>query len=611
MTASTDRLHDLLRRTGVFGGLAPSVLDEVVAELELVPLDSGDIVMAVGEEPDALYVIVSGRLGISPAGDDTTNRISSGRGQTVGELGLLTGEPRTATVQALRDTLVARLSRDAFGALLRRHPEAMVQHFAAPIITRLRTGSDDADRTAGLVVALVPADATVPQRDVSEALVRALATFGPTVHLDRDRVDAQLGSSGIASITREDPRNDDLVLWLNEQEASDAIVCYEADPQLTPWTKRCLRQADLVLVVAAAESSPEPGPVERWLAEDPGSRRSDRAVLLIHPPGTAGARWTSRWTAPRDLRACYHARRGSDEDYLRVARLLTGHGVGLVLSGGGARALAHIGVIRALAEAGVPVDAVAAVSGGAIVAGLLAMGHDADAITARARAAIDRIDYTLPVHALTSGRNWTNSMRTLFGRTAIEDLWIPFTCHSANLSEGQAEVHASGSLMHAVRASTAIPGLLPPVFHDGDVLVDGGLVDNLPTARMRAMPGIERVIAVDVGSADPDWVVPPFDYSLSGWGSLWQRLSPWERTATSAPRLAETLMRSISITNTATTKDAAGRVDWYLRPPVEGFGLLDFAAIGELAAVGHASTREQLIETPPRFLATHALGSSL
>lgn len=593
------RLNHVLILTGIFKGLSPAVLQDIQSELELMTVASGEVVMRNGDPSDALYIIIGGRLRVvsEASGVEQAYVVDSRRGQTVGEIGLITGERRTATVFALRDSLLARLSQDSFRKLLQKYPEAMLSQFAAPIIARLRHQVAGAilKTSAATTIALIAADSQVSLHDFTNRLTAALAELGLTQKLNSEQCAAQLGAPDVANLSEDDPLNERFVFWLNEQEATHDYVVYETDDDLTGWTKRCIRQADMILIVGFASASPQLCEAESFLMNDADNEPKSRCLILLNDGATPLPRETNRWLANRSVHAHYHVRMGETADYLRIGRLITGHGVGLVLSGGGARALAHIGVIQALEAGGVPIDVIGTVSGGAIVAGLWAMGFSIAEIKQKCRQVTDRVDYTLPLHALTSGRNWTNAMKRLFGDVMIEDLWRPFFCVSTNLSRAKLERHESGSLMHAVRASTAIPGILPPVFHGGEILVDGGLINNLPADLMRARPDVGQVIAVHVGTADSAPNIQPFDYAVSGWKSLLRWLSPWSVNS-SAPAISEILLQSMSITNNQSAKVTKHIVDLYLEPPVKSFGLLDFNEIESLVKIGFEYARKEIAD---------------
>lgn len=591
------RLNHVLIMTNLFKDLAEAVLQDIQAELELLTVASGDTIMEVGDPGDALYIVIGGRLRVvsQKIDEERPYYIDTQRGQTVGEIGLITGKKRIATVFALRDSLLAKLSQDSFKRLLQKHPEAMLAQFAGPIIERLRNQlTGDQPTTGGVTTfTIIPTDKTVPLAEFVTKFSEGLRRIGSFIHLNSERCDRYLSTTDIAYLTEGDPKNDRFVFWLNEQEASHDYVIYEADYEPTVWTRRCIRQADLVIIVGKAQASPELCEVETSLLTDAVNQQIIQCLVLLHDENTKLPHNTAKWLAPRNVRNHYHLRLNKKADFMRISRLLTGQGVGLVLSGGGARTLAHIGVIRALVERGIPIDAIGGVSGGAIVAGLWAMELNIDKVVAKSQRAIDRIDYTIPLHALTKGKNWTQAMAALFGKMPIEDVWTSFFCVSANLTQAKLMVHESGSIMHAVRASTAIPGILPPVFHEGDILVDGGLINNLPTDIMKARPDIGHVIAIDVGTADKTKKVAPFDYSISGWASLRKRLNPWS-TKPDFPSIGDVLLRSISITNAQTASITKRIVNLYLEPPVQEFGLMDFVKINRLVDIGYHYALEQI-----------------
>ena len=471
----------------------------------------------------------------------------------------------------------------------------MLAQFAGPIIERLRDQLAGNAPTMGTVttICVIPCDNSVPLADFTTKLTGALSSLGSTMHLNSEQCDAHLGTHHVAYLADDDPKNGRFIFWLNEQEATHDYVVYEADYEPTAWTRRCVRQADLVLIVGNANGSPALGTIEASLPAHAENQQIIQCLVLLHEEETHLPHNTMKWLAPRNLRNHYHVRLQRKADFMRIGRLLTGQGVGLVLSGGGARAMAQIGVIRALVEKGIPIDAVGGASGGAVFAGLHAMGLDHDTMITRTAKSVGRVDYTLPLHALTTGKNFTKALTYLFGSVRIEDLWTTYFCISANLTQAKLMIHESDSLMHAVRASTAIPGILPPAFQDGNILADGGLINNLPTDLMLARPDIGRIIAVDVARADQTERLKPFDYSISGWKSLWKRLSPWA-TNPEFPSISEVMMRSISIANAQTVNVTKHIVDLYLEPPVQSFGLLDFNKVRTLADIGYRYTLERI-----------------
>ena len=300
----------------------------------------------------------------------------------------------------------------------------------------------------------------------------------------------------------------------------DLVVYLARIVGLSPWTRLCLRQADHLLLLRFAsrcdQLALEPAMLE--LLQRIAPRRMDLA--LVQSEGAAlplrSAAALALGHADRVGMPCATELAGRQE---RLARLIMSKAVGLVLSGGGARGFAHVGVVRALREAGIPLDLVAGTSMGAIVAACLAVEWDDIELTKRLRRAFVEAnplrDYTLPFVALVRGRVMTSLLRDAFGDARIEDLWRPF-CLLTNLSSGRAVVHREGPLWRALRASAAIPGVLPPLIEAGEALVDGGVINNLPVDVVRGL-GCGPVIAVDVAADRALPRVPPELEDCSPW----------------------------------------------------------------------------------------------
>jgi len=374
-------------------------------------------------------------------------------------------------------------------------------------------------------------------------------------------------------------------------------VLYECEPQASGWTDRAVRQADRVLFVADAGRAAVPGVLERRLAERwRGSRAPRRYLVLVHPPGSGSPSGTAAFLEPREVDAHYHVRSGSADDIARLARYLAGAGVGLVLGGGGARGLAHLGVLRALAEAGVPVDWVGGTSIGALIAALVAQRVSPDGSLALCREHFSSLrDPTLPLVSLLRGRRIRAHLDRALGPVAIEDLPLPYLCVSTNLSRAAPAVHERGPLVRAIRASISLPGILPPVSLGRDLHVDGGLTNNLPIDVMAGKPEIGAVLAVDVSEEVEMRGAPDLESELSGWRVLWQWIHPRAPRA-EVPTIMTLLTRSslVASIHSARERRAAEAASLYLRVPVADLRLLAFERIDEIAARGYEATHERI-----------------
>jgi len=353
---------------------------------------------------------------------------------------------------------------------------------------------EDAPHVAS--VALVPLLPNGVHGDFIERLAHALAPVsGRTFHVSSGQIERDLGRN--VSTTR---AADQLSTYADEF----SCLLLECDPGLSPWTSLCLAQADLILVVAPSTGVADcetfaGGVLNRELSR----ARKRKELVLVHPDNARLPSGTSRWLRAISVEAHHHVRSSCTADYERLARSAVGKSVSVVLSGGGARGLAHLGALQALQHCGVPIDSIGGTSMGSLVAAHWAMGLEIGALYELAagfsknfRRSFVR-DLTFRAVAPNSAHQVTTLLKHAFGEIEIEDLWIPFFCNSSDLNSAEVTVHADGPLWAAIRASCSLPGVWPPVIRDGRMLVDGGILNNLPVDIMRARCG-GTVIAINV-----------------------------------------------------------------------------------------------------------------
>lgn len=566
----------LLRRNMVFGRLADAELAAVEREMAPMSVPGGQLLFARGEPSDALYVLRRGGLGAysTPEAGGAPQLVSMvSSGETIGAFGLITRQPRTLDVRALRDSEMLRLPREGFDALIRQHPEAILGA-AQWALERLLEESTHPPTVLPRTFALLPYDRHVPVREVAERLREALQPFGECVLLDA----ASAGDKGTA--------------WLAEREHEVRFVLYVDEGVNAAWREQCRRQADALLLVVNAGRQAEAWP-DRAALDRHAAWERPRYLLLLHPgqhvlPGAA-RRWGGAFTRP--LRR-HHVRAGRmREDMAHLARLLTRNSTALVLSGGGARGFAAVGMIRALREAGVVIDAVGGTSIGAIIgAGVACEWDDAELYAAYHRAFVvgrPLSDRTLPLVALSRGRQASNLLAEAFGERDIEDLPLPFFCVVSNLSNGRAEARREGRLWYWLRASSAIPGILPPVLHRGQVYVDGAVINNLPTDVMRD-DGMAHIIACDI-SSDEALRTRIEEHALPPW---WQVLRQTMRKT--RPGALAILTRAGMVNSEAASVRRRDLATHLLEPPLEKVGLLDWDAYQETVEAGYQYARKML-----------------
>ncbi|MCC7177764.1 MAG: patatin-like phospholipase family protein [Acidobacteria bacterium] len=580
----------LLSRITLFGPLDEGAFVDLESHADWVEARRGDVVIHEGDVADGFYVVTAGRLEAVLGGPGDATRVLgvASPGESIGEMAILSDDRRSATVRAVRDSVLMRFPAASFGPLTQRFPE-LLRNLMRIQIARLRAANRAvAPRRVISTIAVVPVSPGVPVGDFTARLVRSLEASGPALHLTAAEVGRRLEGDGTP--------NDEgaLAHWLNEQEATHRFIVYEGEAAASSWTRLAARLADQVLLVGAAGADPAAGSHERdLLPQGPASSHTRRTLVLVHPDGSRLPSGTAEWLRARDVHDHHHIRLDRDADFARLGRALAGQTVGVVLSGGGARGFAHIGMLAALTEAGIPVDAIGGTSMGSQIAAQFAMGLSMEQMIALNRQIFLEVKphkgYTIPLLALVSTKRSELAGKLAFGDLQLEDLWLPYYCVSSNLSTAEAMVHRTGSLWRATWASSSVPGLGIPVLHGNHLLVDGAVLNNLPTDVMRAS-GAGTVIAAEVTvESDASFFC---DRVPTTWEVLRSRLPGGGGHAPKFPSLMEVVVRASTLHSSYRERMALEEADLRLAPPVDGFTLLDFGRIEQLADVGYRYARE-------------------
>ena len=589
---------DCLRRCELLSSLPEAQLVALAEAGSWTMAAGGSVLLEEGATGDAAFVVASGRLQVTRTTNGREVVMGEiGPGELVGEIALVASRPRTATVRAVRDTRLLRIGPKELREVARAEPELMGA-LTGVIVDRLRDSRPLGVARSVRTIAMVPVGQDPIPQEVVGAMRRALEVLGSCELVDLERVRPwhDDGPAGPQSATKDGARLDG---WLSELEAGCRFVLYVADPGARDWSARCVRQADRILLVCDG-SRAGCADAGRAVWRDSPVRRE---LLIVHPAGTSHPASSRQLLQTVEVAAHHHVRRGLQVDFERVARLMTGRGTGVVLGGGAARGWAHLGVLQAIEEMGVAVDAIGGTSIGGIMAAAFATFPDPEErarVLERGLAGPRRLfRMTLPIASLSSGRTMTEALRAResFSDRRIEDLWLPLFLVSTNLTTAKPKVHREGPIWRAARASASIPGLLPPVCEDGELLVDGAILDNLPVGVMHDLLQGGRVIAVDVEPSVDLKVGRPFEPAVSGWSLLLRQLNPL-RESLQVPRMAAVVARSQAVRGPhhggLRLDEAAG--DVLLRPPTRDSRAFDFRNSKALIAAAHRYTRDQLAE---------------
>ncbi len=565
-TVYPESLRERLRNFPLLANVGDAALRRLLSEANWFGLPGGMLLKRDGENSRALFLVVTGSLGVfvedEKGGKRQVAHIPAG--ETVGEMSLISGvDSHSAQLVALRDTELLRISPEGFDSLITRHPLVMM-NLMRVIVKRLHdTTQSGTDMARPKTFAIVPLQEGLGNEPIARRVASVLVEMGSKAAV----LDANSAEQSAE--------------WFNAFEASHDVVFYRGDAPDSAWTQLCLRQADRILLLARADHPLPLRPLDLPAFKERATGLPQ--LLLLHQSGKAEGLPEHFALRSGLFESHHHIRAGNTDDIRRLARFIAGRAIGLVLAGGGARGFAHIGVIKALAEANVPFDNLGGTSMGAIIAAGLALEWDVEKLSEKMRAAFvtsnPLSDYTIPLIALVRGKKVSNLLREHFGDVRIEELPRPFFCVSSDLTSGRIHVHRAGPLWRALRASVALPGILPPVTHHGHLLVDGGVMNNLPVDVMKTQqsgPIIASDVTgeLDIRVTDQRYGERPF------WSLIAQRMR-------GTPSIVSILMRSGTVGSEAQRQLVRRQADYLFEPPLPDIGLRDWKKFDRAIAEGY------------------------
>src|ERR1700744_2399310 len=572
-TVYPDSLRARLRNFPLLQDIGDPALRRVLTEANWFGLPGGMELKRDGENAQALFLVVTGSLGIFVEDERQKRRLVAHipAGETVGEMSLISGDTgHSAQIVALRDTELLRISPQGFDSLISRHPRVML-NLMRVLVKRLQaTTRNPNDLARPKTFAVIPLQDNLEHEPIAQRIAGALNEMGSRAAvLDVSAADQSAG-------------------WFTRFEAEPDLAFFRGDKPDSAWTHLCQRQADRVLLLACSDRPLPKTPID---VMDGKERTSGLPELLLLHPSSALQNLPEHFSLRSGLfESHHHVRAGNTNDIARLARFISGRAVGLVLAGGGARGFAPIGIMKALQEAGVPFDNLGGTSMGAIIAAGLAAEWSLEELTERVRTAfVDSnplSDYTFPLIALVRGKRVSTLLQENFGDIRIEELPKPYFCVSSDLTTGRIHEHRGGALWRALRASVALPGILPPVTHHGHLLVDGGVMNNLPVDVMRQRES-GPIIASDV-TGEIDLQAKDDKY---GERPLWWLIAQRMR---GTPSIVSILMRSGTVGSEAQRRVVREQADYLFEPALPDIGLRDWESFDRAIAEGYAHAQAMI-----------------
>jgi len=609
LPAHRDLLQAVLRE--FFQVDDPALLQRIEPELEYLDLAAGELLFREHDIADDIYFVIGGRLRAihhSSVGEgEVLGEIA--RGETVGELALITGDPRSATVVAVRDSVVVRMSRETFKGVMAERPDVGLAVMRTVVDRFRRSEHARQPPRKAITFCMLPVSDGIDIDGFAAEFAAMRRDYGGPVALLTHREFSAVFSP--ADQARASEPDSPVARWLESAEAGHAALILVADRDGTPWTQRCLEQADEIVIVVRAHDDPAVvDKVAHYFESGTSRLLATKTLVLFHPMGARAATGTSAWLDRANVRRHFHIRHGNERDLRRCVRMLAGRGVGFVFAGGGARGFSHFGAVNALADAGIVPDVVGGVSIGAIVGSWCAMGlTGADLVKAGRWVFVENAPPTggyniFPLVSLFTGMKTREITRGAIVRAAgteidTEDTWVPYYCVAANYSTSTQAVLTRGSIYKNLLASFALPGALPPVIINGNFHVDGGVVNNMPVDVMERF-GVRTIIAFDLQTEVVRKV--DFDEVPSSRTLLVDRLRPRHRRRYELPGMAEIFFNAVLLHSVGHQREMGARADIRLRLSPPRVGLMDWDKYDDVVQRGYEVTKAQLDDIDPALI---------
>jgi NTE family protein len=558
----------------LFGDLNEALLTQILEKGKEVELDTGDFLFHHGDLDNAIYIVLSGRCRALAKQNNGSFHVLGdiGEGEPIGEFALFMGEPRSASVVAIRKSIVLELKESEYLEIVSKHP-AFSTKLTRFVVNRLRRN-------------VLQQHLETPAKNI--AVINLQSQNDITEYTDAIKVQFESLNVSIQVLDHESHSNmglRDMYNTLEQHEGLNFLVCSDEDLN---WSHQCIIYADLVVLATDFYAESEIREIERLLDLYSNNILNKKIyLLLLHPEKAKFPENTRRWFQDRKIDLHIHYRKNHGPDIRRFARILSNKAIGLVLGGGGAKGFAHMGVVKALYEMGIEIDFLGGTSAGALY-GLTTSYCDFDPKKIdfysqdSANNKLTKNDFTFPLISFMSGKKMRNYMKKMMGDTHLEDFWVASYCVSTNYSNASTKVHERGLAWKQIEASIAIPGIYPPVVIDKQLHVDGGVVDNLPIETMYNYP-VKHIIAISLTQLKSQPV--DFQETPSVSTLLWNKITGKKKYR--IPGIASILVNSLTLNSRQKQEMTKSGVEMYLELDLKGIGMLDDTRWKEIVQKGY------------------------
>jgi predicted acylesterase/phospholipase RssA/CRP-like cAMP-binding protein len=570
----------------LFGELDEELLTQILEKGRAIEIDTGEFLFHQGDLDNSIYIVLSGRFRALAKQDEGVMHALGdiGEGEPIGEFALFMAEPRSASVVAIRKSIVLELKESEYLEIVASHP-AFSTKLARFVVNRLRRNVLQQHlESPAKNIAVINLQSENDITEYTEAIKAQFESLNVSIQiLDHD--------------SHANMELQEIYDTLEQHEGLNFLVCSDAD---LVWSRQCIIYADLVVLATEFYANSEVHEIERHLDLYTNNILNKKIyLLLLHPEKAKFPENTRRWFEGRKIDLHIHYRKNHGPDIRRFARILANKAIGLVLGGGGAKGFAHMGVVKALYEKGVEIDFLGGTSAGALY-GLTTSFCDFDPEKIdfysqdSANSKLTKNDFTIPLVSFMSGKKMSNYLKKMMGDTYLEDFWVGSYCVSTNYSNASTMVHERGLACKQIEASIAIPGIYPPVVIDKQLHVDGGVVDNLPIETMYNYP-VQHIIAISLTQLKSQPV--DFEETPSPKEILWNKVTGKRKYR--LPGITSILVNSLTLNSRQKQEMAKSGVELYLEMELKGIGMMDDTRWKEIVQKGYEQMKATLDNYPP------------
>ena len=572
-------------------GVDSKTIEELKKDLSWKTLDEEEILFNQGDNGDSCYIVMSGRVeAIVNYGEDNEKILGElKKGDVIGDMALITGEKRSATIKAAKLSRLIYISKKSFDDVMYNNPKALMEVSKA-LINRLKYKNTNEKINKNIIVGIVSLLDNKGTQEFYDLFSTNLKLFGTVENL------TELTSN----LNNNEDSLDFEILLENMISNNDFLLLHSNDTSDVEWKKNIAKYSDQIIVIGKPNDLKKISENEKKIFNNYSNINLEKIwFILNHDKNVTTPSNTNQIIKLRKGIRTFHIKDNNESDIKRIVRFITKQTIGLTLGGGGAKGFAHFGIYKAMHELNIPIDIIGGTSAGSIVASQIALGHNFEEIINKNQN-VNSLkmfkEYGIPYISLIKSNKIVKASKISAEGRNIEDLWIPFFAPATDLTNSKLIIFDKGPLWEAIRSSGALPGIVLPHFINGDIIVDGGLMNNLPVDIMRKKYGGKIICS----SCSLD---KSMKTSLDGIPNQLRLLitkffnkSKFERKYKYVPTITDIIFKTSVVASTSQINSNIKMSDLFLELPTSKFGLTEFNddAMMKMIEIGYQYSKPQL-----------------